>query len=576
MKRFVFLLLLINISLVANAQEGVLLKRLKIKYDTISELTDLKTSNLFSFKTKNKVGLVNVTGSIVYEPYFESISVYEANYNTYIKGKMPNGNTALLDTEGQVQFQPYYEDLFLVEGDLLLTKHKGKYGMVNMNGTGYLHPEFDTVKVMIDEDTLFLASMQEKNMVFNTNSEVIEYFDGDTVVSFIETDNLSLFPFAWILEPEYDVVKYIGGGNFYCRKDKETKIVNRKAIEIENKKLSLDPKYLVTFDWSRIIYRDNALVGMLDYDGRIIVEPQYEDMSIIIEDELYSYKQEGKWGLINRDGKIYNRNQFIALSAVTYNNTKYIKAITSNNKTALLNRRGRVIFQGFYEDIEPANKEGFYNQIENGAKGIITKEGLMYVYPEYDEVRVYLEADTFFVARRNNRYTLFGTIGNKIYDGFNSIIDITDSSILYLEENVLKRGIIRNNKLMPNAQIININYKEFREVFDSIIIVKDSKGMLYANRKTLKPINDIRYNYITPMTKGYAFVVEGKELKIIDKDFNKVFTIIDTDLVQSELEQMANLLYYAHKEGFSYQYIRKNDKYGVFRLKPIREVKIKK
>lgn len=576
MKKFILSLLLIIISIATNAQEGVLLQRLKIKYDTISELNDLKVSNLYSFKTKNKVGLVNVAGSIVYEPYFESVLVYQANFNTYIKGKMPNGNTALLDLEGQVEFQPYYEDLFLVEGDLILTQHKGKYGMVNMNGTGYLHPEFDTIKVMIDEDTLFIASMQEKTMVFNTSSQVIEYFDGDTLVSFIEVDNSLLFPFAWILEPQYDIVKYIGGGNFYCRKDKETKIFNKKGLEIENKNLSLDSKYLVTFDWSRIIYRDKALVGMLDYEGKIIVEPQYEDMSIIIEDELYSYKQDGKWGLINRDGKIYNRNQFLGLSVVTYNNIKYIKAITSNNKTALLNRRGRAIFQGYYNDIEPANKEGFYNQIENGAKGIITKEGILYVYPEYDQVRVYLEADTFFVAKRNNRYTLFGTIGNKIYDGLNTIIDISDSTILYLENNILKKGVIRNNQLIVKSQTINTNYKEFRDSFDSIIIVKDNKGMLYANRKTLKPINNIHFDYITPMAKGYAFVVENKELKIIDKDFNRLFTIIEKDLVQSELEQMADLLHHAHKEGYSYQYVRKNDKYGVFRLKPIKEVKIKK
>jgi hypothetical protein len=576
MKKLVFLFLFIAFSFVSFAQQDVLMQNLIRKYDTISELKDLKTSNLYSFTTKGKVGLANIMGKLVYEPYFDSISVYNVDGAVYIKGKMPNGRTALLNADGLVLFQPYYEDVFIVEGDFLLTKQKGKYGMANFDGLGYLYPEFDTVKVMIDEDTFFVANMGEKNMVFNTHSEVVKYFDKDTVITFLETENSSLLPFDWIIEPKCEVVKYIGGGNFYIREGETTKIINKKGEIVEPKKMIIDSKNVVNFDWSRILFRRNALIGMADYDGKVIVDPTYEDMSVVIEDEMYSYKLNEKWGLINREGKIITNPQFEGFTTVTYNGDKYIKTTNSNNKTALLNRRGRPIFQAYYDDIEPANKDGFYNQIQNGGKGIISKEGIMYVYPEYDEVKAYLGQDTFFIARRNSRYTVFGTKGEKVYDGLNAILDIQDSSITYLENNILKRAVIKDNKIFPNPKIINVKYKAFGEIFDSIIIVKDSKGWTYANKKTFRPLTEKHFDFITPITKGYAFVVEGKELNIIDRNFNTVFTVISKGLVQAELEQMATLLQYAYKQGMSYQYVRKDDKYGIFRLKAIKEVRIKK
>lgn len=576
MKKAIFLFLFLSFSFLSFSQEEDLMQNLKRKYDTITELKNLKTSNLYSFKTKGKVGLANIMGKLIYEPYFESVSVYLSHDLVYIKGRMPNGKTALLDADGRVLFQPYYEDIFITEGDLLLTKSKEKYGMVNMNGLGYLYPEFDTVKVMIDEDTFFVASMKEKNMVFNTNSEVVQYFDKDTVISFLETSDSTYLPFDWIIEPKCDIVKYIGGGNFYIREGQTTKIINKKGIEVESKKMMIDSKDVVSFDWSRILFRRNALIGMAEYGGKIIIEPTYEDMAVIIEDEIYSYKLNDKWGLISREGKILTNPQFDGFSVVTYNGVQYIKTTNINNKTSLLNRRGKPVFQAYYNDIEPANKESFYNQIENGGKGIINKEGVMYVYPEYDDVKVYLGSDTFFVARRNNRYTVFGTKAEKVYDGFNPIIDIQDSNIIYVENNQLKKSGIKKNKILPNSKTIDVKYREFGETFDSVIMVKDSKGWTYANKKTFIPLTNKHYDYITPMKKGYAFVVEGKELNIIDKNYNTVFNVINKGLVQAELEQIANLLSNAYKQGMQYQYVRKNDKYGIFRLKAIKEVRIKK
>ncbi len=576
MKRIVSLFLLIHICFLGFSQEKELLENLKSRYDSILEVKDLKAANLFSFTTNNRVGLLTATGALVYEPYFESVSVYKANDIVYIKAKMPNGRMALLDTEGKVIIQPIYEDVFVTEDELLLTKFNNKYGIVNFDGLGYLYPEFDTVKVMIDEDTFFVASMGEKNMVFNTNSDVVEYFDKDTVISFVEVENTSLFPFAWIEEPTADIVRYIGGGNFYVRENDKLRILNRKGEEVENKKVSIPAENVVNFDWERVLFRAQSFVGMMNYDGLVIAEPKYQDMSVVVPDQVYSFKSNDQWGLMNKDGKELTRPQFESFSVETYGGKEIIKTKNAQERTALLNKRGKPIMQAYYQDVMPANLSGFYNQIENGGLGIISAKGIMYVRPEYDKVDAYIEVDTFFVARRNNRFTIFGTNGDVIYDGLNIIVDIQDSTLIFVENNQLKKTTIRNNQIMQNSKPIKVNFEEIGRVFDSLIMVKNKKGWTYANKKTFKPITTKTFDYLTPFAKGYALAVEKKKLNIIDTNFNVVFNVIDKDLAPNELEQMANLIFEAYKNGKSYQYIRKDNKYGILRLKAIKEIKIKK
>lgn len=576
MKRIVLLFLLIHISFLGFSQEKELIEGLKSRFDSISEVKDLKAANLFSFTTNNKVGLIASNGSLVYEPYFESVSVYRANDVVYIKAKMPNGRMALIDTEGKVMFQPIYEDVFVTEDELVLTKFNNKYGIVTFEGLGYLYPEFDTVKAMIDEDTFFVASIGEKNMVFNTNSDVVEYFDKDTVISFVEVINTSLLPFAWIQEPTADIVRYIGGGNFYVREKDKMIILNRKGQEIENKNLSIPAENVVNFDWERVLFRAQSFVGMMNYDGLVIAEPKYQDMSVIVPDQVYAFKSNEQWGLMNKDGKELTRPQFESFSLETYGGKEIIKTKNAQDRTALINKRGKPIMQAYYQDVEPANLSGFYNQIENGGLGIISAKGVMYVRPEYDNVDAYIEVDTFFVAKRNNRYTIFGTKGDVIYDGLNIIVDIQDSTLIFVENNQLKKTTIRDNKIMQNSKPIKVNFEEIGRVFDSLIMVKNKKGWTYADKRTFKPVTTKTFDYLTPFAKGYALVVEKKKLNIIDTNFNVVFNVIDKDFAPIELEQLANLIFEAYKNGKSYQYIRKDNKYGILRLKAIKEIKIKK
>jgi hypothetical protein len=546
-----------NISFVSNV--------LKSEFDSFSNVKDLGVDDLFSFEVGGKVGIVTKLGVVIYKPFFDDIQRYTCEYGTYLKCKI-KGKTALLSTLGKVVFQPYYEDIFFRADNLLLTKQDGKYGMVNTDGTGYLYPEFDTVRVEIDQDTFFVGSMGEKNIVFNTQGEKVRYFDKDTSIVFIETDSVALFPFAWIAKPQYDIVKYLGSNVFFTKQGSDARLIDKRSQEVSSKQTPISNDKIVNFDWQRVLYKENGLVGMLSYNGKKIVEPKYEDMSIIIPCEVYSFKQNGQWGLISPEGRELTKAQFTGFETQTVAGVQYIKTLNEQNRRAVLTKEGRPIFQPYFTDINPANEKDFFNQEENGGKGIINRRGVAYVLPEYDEVKICICTDTFFVARRDMRYTIYDTKHQKIYDGQNQIIDIISDSVLFFDGKALKKSLITKKGIAPQGRTINTPFSVIKLLDNTALIAKDRNGWAYLDHNTLKPLNNKRFEYLTPFCKGYAFVVQKDKLNIIDNNFSVVMNVIGKEMIKAEKEQSAYLLYKSFKDGMPFTLVRNGDKYGIFRL----------
>lgn len=542
---------------------------LKSEFPSFSNVQDLGTDDLFSFEVSGKKGVITRLGVMIYRPFFDDIQRYTCEYGTYLKCKV-KGKTALLSTMGKVIFQPYYEDVFFRADNLLLTKEDGKYGMVNTNGEGYLYPEFDTITVSFDEDTLFTATMGEKNIVFNTQSEKVKYFDKDTTIVFITMDSSSLFPFDWIAKPEYDVVKYLGSNIFYLREGNNTKLINRRSEEVSSKAMPISSDKIVNFDWQKILFKENGVVGMMDYNGKVIVEPKYEDMSVIIPCEVYSFKQNNYWGIMSAQGKELTRAQFNGFETQTFEGVQYIKTLNDQNRRAVLTKEGRPIFQPYFSDIFPANEKGFFNQMENGAKGMINRRGVAYVMPEFDDVKIFLAKDTFFVAKRDMRYNVYNTKHNLLYSGENKVIDISSDTIFFKEGNVFKKRLITREGISKEAKVINTPFEDIRMLDNTTMIAADKKGWTYLDRATLTPLTSERFDYLTPFHKEYAFVVKKNKLNIINNNFKVVFNVAEKEMLKSEMEQTAYLLYNSMKEDEPFQYVRCDNKYGIFRLKALK------
>lgn len=532
-------------------------------------IKDILVSNLFLSKKDNKYGLLNNEGKSIYPNLFDTLKVYKnLNSQYYIKGRLGN-KTALLNTDGKVVFQPYYNDVFVLHGDYVLSYDSNKYGLATTNGKGILYPEFDTIISLIEYDTLFQAVIGNKNMIFNSNSQLIKYFDQDTVIYYVY-DSISLMPFSWIIEPKAKVVRELSYDTYFTNIDGSALILNSKAESLQPKLIKgIDPKTVYNLDLERLIIRgSNNLLGLANYNGDTIIRPIYNDIKIIINGEIYACNFKGKWGLINKNGINLSSVQYKLITSSFINGRQYIKAVNFEDKTGLYNEKGELIYHAFYNDIEPSDLEGFYIINKNGGMGIIDSRNNIYVTPEFDEVRVF--KDTLFIAKRNNQYQVFSNRTSPLYKGLSPIIDIYKSSLVSIEDNKIIKIGIKNKALQRQIELIRENdYSIFSLGFDSLILANKEGKWLYLDRLNYLPINNKTFDYLSPMINGYAFAINNNRLFVIDMNFNEVFFILERDN-KLDLENQARSIYNSYKNGRDHHIIKDNDKFGIIRLKIIK------
>lgn len=541
-------------------------KKTDFEYDIIK---DILVSNLLIYKKDNKFGLLNNEGLVIYNHIFDTLFIYRNHNNkTFIKGKIGN-KTAILDTQGKVVFQPYYQDAFVLDEEFVLSKEDNKYGIATTYGKGILYTEFDTVKMIILYDTLFHGIIGDKNMIFNSNSQLTKYFDKDTIINYI-IDLNQANPFSWIIEPKASVVRQLGYDTYFAKVDSKPIILNSNSKLLESKSiLNILPSTVNNIDLERLIfYGENKLLGMANYNGDTIIEPSFEDLKIVVNGSLYAYKIKGKWGLINSNAESLTYPQYKAITSSFYNGKYYIKAINFDNKTALYNEKGELLFHAYYFDIEPVKYEGFFYVTENGGKGIVDSRGNIVIKPEFDEVIVY--DDTIFVARRNNEFQVFNNLKNLIYKGSSSIIDVYNSSLVAIENNKIIRIKIKNKVLEKSIEIIgNNNFTTFSQGLDTLILAQYNNKWLFVNRETYKTINTKSFTYASPFYKGFSIVIENKRLFVINNTFEEVFFVMKSN-DESELLNNAKLLYNSFSNGKDHHIIKLNQQFGIIRLKIIK------
>lgn len=541
-------------------------KKTDFEYDIIK---DILVSNLLMYKKDNKYGLLNNEGLVMYNHIFDTLFIYKNHRKkTFIKGKIGN-KTAILDTQGKVVFQPYYQDAFVLDGDFVLSKEDSKYGIATTYGKGILYTEFDTVKMTLSYDTLFHGIIGDKNMIFNSNSQLIQYFDKDTNINYI-IDLIQANPFSWIIEPKASVVRQLGYDTYYANVDSKPIIVNSNSKILEPKPvLNILPSTVNNIDLERLIfYGENKLLGLANYNGDTIIDPRFEDLKIVINGSIYAFKYQGKWGLMNSNAESLTYAQYKAITSSFYNGKYYIKAINFEDKTALYNEKGELLFHAYYFDIEPTQLEGYFYVVENGGRGIIDSRGNIIIKPEFDEVSIH--DDTIFIARRNNEFQVFNNLKNLIYKGTSSIIDVYNSSLIAIENNKIIRIKIKNKVLEKSIEIIgDNNFTSFSQGLDTLIIAQQNNKWFFVNRETFKVINTKSFSYASPFYNGFAIVIENKRLIVINNKYEEVFFVMKSN-DEAELLNNARLLFNSFSNNKDHHIIKLNQHFGIIRLKIIK------
>lgn len=307
-------------------------------------------------------------------------------------------------------------------------------------------------------------------------------------------------------------------------------------------------------DFNYYIYKQGESYGIINKEGEIKINAQYNDIIIPNpeKDIFVCYKGETP-EILNSKGEIlftgYEAVEEIKLknvaSYLTYE--KSVLKYKKDGKYGLIDFEGKVITKNIYDSIENLRPtEGKLLVSQDGKYGVIDIKGNVLVDSKYDNIL----SDEYYTEKEGYKKSGF-IISNKTADGYRfgyvsyngkKILDTNYNEINRIskenEENIYlivseegKYGLYKENK-----KIIENEYQEitYDDNLDLILIQKNKKyGVATLDGKI---IIDIKNDEIT--SRGiYLYAKENNNQKVYDKNGNAIEINFNKSIYLTENEE---------------------------------------
>lgn len=368
------------------------------QYDQIEAISNKDSNNnvwyednILKVKKDGKYGIIDLTGKELSPCQYDDITALEGIKNTLKVAK--DGKIGILDSEGKEILGTQYVDVTNLGKDnkegFIVSGEDGKYGIVDYSNQTILEPKYDEIAKIYGNDMYVVKQAGKQILVKKDGTEILKTgFDeikeilknADNGVVYTQNGKYGVMKTTGevTIAPEYEELKEAKSGLLIAKQNgkygvidlqKETKIepnylsisYDEKAdiyvaekedyssdmidntftvrqsgilIELDDEKGYAELKqgeeykyYNFKFEEKAIteIHTSNTLFkskkdgkyGFVDKDGKVIVDYQYDDAT---EQNTYGYagiKKDGKWGAIDNKGNI--------VQEPTYNLEEYLK-----------------------------------------------------------------------------------------------------------------------------------------------------------------------------------------------------------------------------------------------------------
>ena len=277
-----------------------------------------------------------------------------------------------------------------------------------------------------------------------------------------------------VINPEYTEIVLIPNEDvpiFICTYDLndqdgtyKTKVINQKNEEIFK-------------EYSKVEAIDN-------FDSK---------QNIWYEDDVLRVEKDGKYGLINFEGKEVlpcDYDEITALKGVTNN-----LLVKKDGKVGLVNEKGQTIVNTEYKDIKTL-KEGYKNEYiivnDNNQYGIISTTGTVIIEPKYEDVK-YLNNSEMFAIKDAGVWKLINKDNQILIDGgYDNIIEAKGENVVV--EKGGKYGVVTTK----NEEKIPVEYEQIKYTFSIYYIAKTGGkyGIINLNNEQVKDFNYINMDYV--------------------------------------------------------------------------------
>lgn len=273
-----------------------------------------------------------------------------------------------------------------------------------------------------------------------------------------------------------------------------------------------------------------------------------DGIDIWYENNILKFEQDGKYGLIDFNGKLILNAEYDNIYALDGIEKNII--IEKDGRKGLVNTSmGEVIIKPEYTDITTLTEsyENGYIVNKDGKYGIISADAKIIFEPVYEQIEN-VTANDYYVVKQAGKISLIDKKGEvKLNSGFDNIKEINGENLtVTLNE---KYGVIN----LDGTSVINAEYEDLKYIQSAYYIAKKDGlyGVVSTAGDTLIDFTYTSMEYI----KTADFIQAEKEnykTDLIDRDFHVVLE----DVIVSEL----NL-----DEG--YVRVREGDEYNYYNFK---------
>ena len=436
------------------------------------------------FTQYEEVSCIELKNLVTSVPYEKSVLKFKEN-----------GKYGLINFNGKVIVKPIYDEIdnfSYKEGELLVKKEE-KYGIINIKGTTLIETKYDG----IIGDGYYSSESKYKK-------------DGYIVCS--KTDDGYRYGYInylgkQLLKIEYNEIYRINN----IESDEEIYLVaekNGQAGLIKNDRQILNHQYQdIEYDDQNeiLILEKNKNYGVSKLNGNSILGINYSNITI---EGLYIYaEKDNQTYIYDMNGNKQSTTKY--KNIIKTDNEDYSITIDNNGKYGIINKDGKIVVSNKYYYLEYLYDNYFIAGGDGGKSGIINNKDDVIVEINYDVIQKIDNCDLIETVNTSENKL-------EIYDRTMTKIASMENAKLYSEDNYIK--------IYSNTDTIYLGLdgkqKKNTELFsnNNLYAVKKGNKWGFADKDGNIKI-ECKYDKVTELNKyGFAGIKLGDEWGAIDKE----------------------------------------------------------
>ncbi len=318
------------------------------------------------------------------------------------------------------------------------------------------------------------------------------------------------------------------------------------AILAQNnsKKSEIELVTITESDAKYFVYMHDSKYGVIDKDGKVLVEPNYVSVEIPNPTtDIFickSGENENSIALNSSNQQILTKFEDIEAIRIPLSSdyVPYEKSVLkykSGDQYGITDFNGNILVDPLYEEINAISyKEGYLICKSEGKIGVLNIKGSKVIEPKYYSVNAdgfyneetkYERAGFIVIERTDDGYK-YGYANSKgkimvdaIYSNLNRITDLDNQNDVYLISlQNGKYGLIKNRQILMQNEYDNIDFNRSNKI---LLVEKDSKFGIYSiDGKEILPIEydsiEIGGTYLNSFKNGNSVVYDLKGKQVTD------------------------------------------------------------